>query len=152
MESLNLVSIPVIDEKDIESVISLFIVGLADREEDFNKLLNTISGESKLWSEDITESHKVLYDFLLLFPGIKRFNQSIKERELHARKCGYEDDAGGDEYPEQCGKPRDLTESDFFRKVIINLSNNGIDCDKISLSDALILNEDINVQSARSYL
>lgn len=68
MESLNLVSIPVIDEKDIESVISLFIVGLADREEDFNKLLNTISGESRLWSEDITESHKVLYDFFTLIP------------------------------------------------------------------------------------
>ena len=68
MESLNLVSIPVVDEKDIESVISLFIVGLADREEDFNKLLNTISGESKLWSEDMIESSKVLYDFFTLIP------------------------------------------------------------------------------------
>ncbi len=68
MESLNFVSIPVIDEKDIESVISLFIVGLADREEDFNKLLNTISGESKLWSEDMIESHKVLHDFFTLIP------------------------------------------------------------------------------------
>lgn len=68
LESLNLLSIPVIDEKDIDAVISLFMVGLADRPDDFNALLNAISEEAKFWDEDLEEAQKVLADFFALIP------------------------------------------------------------------------------------
>jgi hypothetical protein len=68
LESLNLVSIPVLQDDDIDAAISLFIVGLADREDDFNKLLNTITGENKLWSEDMKASKEALHDFFTLIP------------------------------------------------------------------------------------
>lgn len=68
LESLNLLSIPVIDEKDIDAVISLFMVGLADRPDDFNALLNAISEEAKFWDEDLEEAQKVLADFFAIIP------------------------------------------------------------------------------------
>lgn len=68
LESLNLLSIPVIEDGDIDAVISLFLVGLADRPEDFNALLNAVSGEAKFWDEDLEEAQKVLADFFALIP------------------------------------------------------------------------------------
>lgn len=69
LEALNLMSIPVIEENDIDSVISVFIVGLSDRPSDFDALITTISGERKMWSEEIEEAKQVMRDFFLATPG-----------------------------------------------------------------------------------
>lgn len=69
LESLNLMAIPEMKDDDIESMISIIIVGLSDRPDDFNNLISTISEEKKIWAEDIMGAIGVLRDFFTLIPG-----------------------------------------------------------------------------------
>ena len=69
LESLNLLAIPVIEENDTQGVVSMIIVGLADRPDDFNNLLKTISGEAKAWDDNLKEAEQVLLDFFALIPA-----------------------------------------------------------------------------------
>lgn len=47
----------------------MIIVGLADRPDDFNNLLKTISGEAKAWDDNLKEAEQVLLDFFALIPA-----------------------------------------------------------------------------------
>jgi hypothetical protein len=69
LESLNLLAIPVIEDNDTQGVVSMIIVGLADRPDDFNNLLKTISGEAKAWDDNLKEAEQVLLDFFALIPA-----------------------------------------------------------------------------------
>ena len=69
LESLNLLAIPVIEDNDTQRVVSMIIVGLADRPDDFNNLLKTISGEAKAWDDNLKEAEQVLLDFFALIPA-----------------------------------------------------------------------------------
>jgi len=69
LESLNLLAIPVIEENDTQGVVSMIIVGLADRPDEFNNLLKTISGEAKAWDDNLKEAEQVLLDFFALIPA-----------------------------------------------------------------------------------
>jgi len=69
LESLNLLAIPVIEDNDTQGVVSMIIVGLADRPDDFNNLLKTISGEAKAWDDNLKEAEQVLIDFFALIPA-----------------------------------------------------------------------------------
>mgnify|MGYP001009185467 FL=1 len=69
LESLNLMAIPVIEDNDTQRVVSMIIVGLADRPDEFNNLLKTISGEAKAWDDNLKEAEQVLLDFFALIPA-----------------------------------------------------------------------------------
>ncbi|OQC53963.1 MAG: hypothetical protein BWX53_00478 [Parcubacteria group bacterium ADurb.Bin016] len=69
LESLNLLAIPVIEDNDTQRVVSMIIVGLADRPDEFNNLLKTISGEAKAWDDNLKEAEQVLLDFFALIPA-----------------------------------------------------------------------------------
>jgi len=69
LESLNLLAIPVIEDNDTQGVVSMIIVGLADRPDEFNNLLKTISGEAKAWDDNLKEAEQVLLDFFALIPA-----------------------------------------------------------------------------------
>ena len=69
LESLNLFAIPVIEDNDTQRVVSMIIVGLADRPDEFNNLLKTISGEAKAWDDNLKEAEQVLLDFFALIPA-----------------------------------------------------------------------------------
>ena len=69
LESLNLLVIPVIEDNDTQRVVSMIIVGLADRPDEFNNLLKTISGEAKAWDDNLKEAEQVLLDFFALIPA-----------------------------------------------------------------------------------
>lgn len=69
LESLNLFAIPVIEDNDTQGVVSMIIVGLADRPDEFNNLLKTISGEAKAWDDNLKEAEQVLLDFFALIPA-----------------------------------------------------------------------------------
>jgi len=68
LESLNLMAIPETEENDIESLIAIIIVGLADRPDQFNTFISTIADETKMWSEDIDSSVAIMKDFFSLIP------------------------------------------------------------------------------------
>ena len=42
LEALNLFAIPVIEDNDTQGVVSMIIVGLADRPDEFNNLLKSL--------------------------------------------------------------------------------------------------------------
>lgn len=69
LESLCLLAIPVIEDNDTQRVVSMIIVGLADRPDEFNNLLKTISGEAKAWDDNLKEAEQVLLDFFALIPA-----------------------------------------------------------------------------------
>lgn len=69
LEALNLMAIPVIEDNDTQRVVSMIIVGLADRPDEFNNLLKTISGEAKAWDDNLKEAEQVLLDFFALIPA-----------------------------------------------------------------------------------
>lgn len=68
LESLNLLAIPDVNENDIESIVGIFVVGLSDRPDEFNNLINIISDEQYEWSDDLIKAQKVLKDFFTLIP------------------------------------------------------------------------------------
>ena len=69
LESLNLMAIPVIEDNDTQRVVSMIIVGLADRPDEFNNLLKTSTGEAKAWDDNLKEAEQVLLDFFALIPA-----------------------------------------------------------------------------------
>lgn len=69
LEALNLFAIPVIEDNDTQGVVSMIVVGLADRPDEFNNLLKTISGEAKAWDDNLKEAEQVLLDFFALIPA-----------------------------------------------------------------------------------
>jgi len=69
LESLNIMAIPNVEDGDIDSVVSMFIVGLAEDSEAFNTLLNTITGDAKDWANEYTSAIDALKSFFGLIPG-----------------------------------------------------------------------------------
>ena len=69
LESLDLLAIPVVEDNDIDLLVSMIIVGLADRTDKFDELLTAISDEPKLWSENLEEAKEVLHNFFTLIPS-----------------------------------------------------------------------------------
>jgi len=69
-EKLQILAIPMEDDDiEIQKIIALLIVGLADRKDDFNALINSISDEAKEWDNNLDDAIKVLSDFFALIPA-----------------------------------------------------------------------------------
>jgi len=113
--------------------------------------INELFGIIKESQDLATEPINVINEFLLYVGSeLNVYNAEIENRKEHAKMLGFYTDDTPEQLEEKANENKDIYIGDQYMSCYLLLSKNGVLCSELTISESLILMEDILCQQVVS--